>query len=115
MKTIKNKENKMKKILNNKVIKIGFIGLYAGAVVLVNSSQVFAANEPLSVINNLSTLMFSLIRAIGIILLAWGIVQVGLALKSHDPSQRANGFFSIAGGVIITFTKEVLDFITGAQ
>ena len=115
MKTIKNKENKMKKILNNKVIKIGFIGLYAGAVVLFNSSQVFAANEPLSVINNLSILMFSLIRAIGIILLAWGIVQVGLALKSHDPSQRANGFFSIAGGVIITFTKEVLDFITGAQ
>ena len=59
--------------------------------------------------------MFSLIRAIGIILLGWGIVQVGLALKSHDPSQRANGFFSIAGGVIITFTKEVLDFITGGQ
>ena len=115
MKTIKNKENKTQRILNNKLLKVGFIGLYAGAVVLFNSPIVFGANEPLSVISNLSTLMFSLIRAIGVILLGWGIVQVGLALKSHDPSQRANGFFSIAGGVIITFTKEVLDFITGGQ
>lgn len=114
MKIMKNKE-KNNKGLNKKILKIGVIGLYAVAVVLFNSPQVFCANEPLNVINNLSTLMFSLIRAIGIILLGWGIVQVGLALKSHDPSQRANGFFSIAGGVIITFTKEILDFITGGQ
>ena len=26
------------------------------------------------------------------ILLGFGIVQIGLSLKSHDPSQRANGF-----------------------
>lgn len=49
------------------------------------------------------TLLFGLIRAIGLILLGFGIVQVGLSLKSHDPSQRANGFLTLAGGVIITF------------
>ena len=38
-------------------------------------------------------------------------VQVGLSLKSHDPSQRANGFLTLAGGVIITFAKEILDLI----
>lgn len=59
------------------------------------------------------TLLFGLIRAIGIILLAFGIVQVGLSLKSHDPSQRANGFLTLAGGVIITFAKEILNLITG--
>ena len=42
-----------------------------------------------------------------------GIMQIGLALKSHDPSQRANGFLTMAGGVIITFTKEILELITG--
>ena len=47
------------------------------------------------------------------ILTAWGIVQIGLALKSHDPSQRANGFFSLAGGIIIMFAKEILTLITG--
>ena len=71
----------------------------------------FAAGDPLTVINNLSTFIFGLIRAIGLIILGFGIVQVGLSLKSHDPSQRANGFLTLAGGVIITFAKEILDLI----
>ena len=72
-----------------------------------------ATSDPLSVINNLSDFIFGLIRAIGLILLGFGIVQVGLSLKSHDPSQRANGFLTLAGGVIITFAKEILNLITG--
>jgi len=76
------------------------------------ASTVFAADDPLTV-NNLSTFIFGLIRAIGMILLGFGIVQVGLSLKSHDPSQRANGFLTLAGGVIITFAKEILNLITG--
>ena len=75
------------------------------------SVTAFAAGDPLTVINNLSTFIFGLIRAIGLILLGFGVVQVGLSLKSHDPSQRANGFLTLAGGVIITFAKEILDLI----
>ena len=59
------------------------------------------------------TLLFSLIRAIGLILLGFGILQIGLALKSHDASQRANGILTVAGGIVITFTKEILTLITG--
>lgn len=59
------------------------------------------------------TLLFGLIRAVGMILLGFGIVQIGLSLKSHDPSQRANGFLTLAGGVVITFAKEILTLITG--
>ena len=77
------------------------------------SKVVFATNDPLAVVNNLSTFIFSLIRALGLILLGFGIVQVGLSLKSHDPSQRANGFLTLAGGIIITFAKEILNLITG--
>jgi len=73
----------------------------------------YAANDPLTVVNNLSDFIFGLIRAIGMILLGFGIVQIGLSLKSHDPSQRANGFLTLAGGVIITFAKEILNLITG--
>ena len=60
-------------------------------IMTAGASTVFAADDPLTVINNLSTFIFGLIRAIGMILLGFGIVQVGLSLKSHDPSQRANG------------------------
>lgn len=69
--------------------------------------------DPLSVVNNLSDFMFGLIRAVGMILLGFGIVQVGLSLKSHDPSQRANGILTVAGGIVITFAKEILNLIAG--
>ena len=72
-----------------------------------------AADDPLAVVDNLSDFIFSLIRAIVLILLGWGIVQVGLSFQSHDPSQRSNGFLTLAGGIVITFTKEILTLITG--
>ena len=70
-------------------------------------------SDPIAVVNNLSEFIFGLIRAIGMILLGFGIVQIGLSLKSHDPSQRANGFLTLAGGVVITFAKEILNLIAG--
>ena len=88
---------------------------YSAAVLMATlaTTTCLAANDPLAVVNNLSNFIFSLIRAIGLILLGFGIMQVGLSLKSHDPSQRANGFLTLAGGIIITFTKEILNMITG--
>lgn len=83
------------------------------AVLAVTVIPAFAVDDPLEVINKLSEFIFSLIRAIGLILLGFGILQVGLSLKSHDPSQRANGMLTVAGGIIIVFTKEILTLITG--
>ena len=82
-------------------------------LMLCLSVPAFAADDPIAVVSNLSEFIFGLIRAIGLILLGFGIVQIGLSLKSHDPSQRANGFLTLAGGVIITFAKEILSLITG--
>jgi len=89
--------------------------IYCALVLIVTlfAAPAYAANDPLTVVNNLSDFIFGLIRAIGMILLGFGIVQIGLSLKSHDPSQRANGFLTLAGGVIITFAKEILNLITG--
>ena len=83
------------------------------ALITVLSAAAFAADDPIAVVNNLSDFIFGLIRAVGLILLGWGIVQVGLSLQSHDPSQRSNGFLTLAGGIVITFAKEILTLITG--
>ena len=83
------------------------------AALTVTVVPAFAADDPLAVVNNLSEFIFSLIRAVGMILLGFGILQIGLSLKSHDPSQRANGMLTVAGGIVITFTKEILTLITG--
>ena len=83
------------------------------ALVLGCSVTAFAANDPIAAVNNLSDFILGLIRAVGLILLGWGIVQVGLSFQSHDPSQRSNGFLTLAGGIVITFAKEILNLITG--
>ena len=77
------------------------------------TTTAFAAGDPLAVVNNLSDFIFGLIRAVGMILLGWGVVQVGLSFQSHDPSQWSQGFLTLAGGVVITFAKEILTLITG--
>jgi hypothetical protein len=97
----------------SKKTKKVFIGFCVLVLVFSTMTTAFAEDDPLKVVNNFSDFIFGLIRAIGIILLAFGIVQVGLSLKSHDPSQRANGFLTLAGGIIITFAKEILNLITG--
>lgn len=96
-----------------KRMKLLFAVFCVAVLVFSITTTAFATDDPIQVIDNLSEFIFGLIRAIGIILLAFGIVQVGLSLKSHDPSQRANGFLTLAGGVIITFAREILNLITG--
>ncbi len=70
-----------------------------------------AANDPLTVVNNLSSFIFSCIRAVGVIILGWGVVQVGMSVQSHDASQRTQGFLCLFGGLLITFAKEILTAI----
>ena len=72
-------------------ISLNLFALYAVLVCgIVFALPAFAASDPLG----------------------WGIVQVGLSLQSHDPSQRSQGFLTLAGGLVITFAKEILDLIT---
>ena len=90
--------------------KTKYIMLTLAVVMSLMTNTVFAA-DPLTTINSLSDFIFSAIKAIDLILLGFGIVQIGLSLKSHDASQRANGFLTFFGGVIIAFAKDILDMI----
>ena len=115
---MKNKKKTMIKLPMPNKVKRGF-RFYCSVVASVAligcfSMTAFATGgDPLQVVNNLSEFIFGLIRAVGLILLGWGIVQVGLSFQSHDPSQRSNGFLTLAGGIVITFAKEILTLITG--
>ncbi len=103
------KNNKIEKA-SSALRKIKAILVVMVVVCTCLTNTVFAA-DPLTTINSLSDFIFSAIKAIGLILLGFGIVQIGLSLKSHDASQRANGFLTFFGGVIIAFAKDILDMI----
>ena len=118
MKLFKKNENKETvKLPMSGTVKKGFrfycVAVMATALVVGTSVTAFAASDPLTVVNNLSDFIFGLISQPAANGLGFGIVQIGLSLKSHDPSQRANGFLTLAGGVVITFAKEILTLITG--
>ena len=100
--------------MKQKRMKLWTAALMAVLLISVLTVPIFAeTNDPIEVVNNLSDFMFGLVRAVGMVMLGFAVVQIGLSLKSHDPSQRANGFLSLAGGVVITFAKEILTLITG--
>ncbi len=104
------KNNKLEKI-STVLRKTKMVLMVMAVVMCMMTNTVLAAGDPLSTINSLSDFIFSAIKAIGLILLGFGIVQIGLSLKSHDASQRANGFLTFFGGVIIAFAKDILDMI----
>ncbi len=112
---LKNNYNKFKDRLGEKGLRrfkrVSFAIMLCA--ITGTSTVVLAADDPLQVVNNLSNFIFGLIRAVGMIILGFSIVQIGLSIKSHDPSQRANGFLTLAGGIVITFAKEILNMITG--
>ena len=87
------------------------VSTVACATVAVFMVPVLADSEAETAINNMSNIIFGIIRSIGVILAGWGHVQVGMSFQSHDPSQRSQGFLCLAGGLIIVFAKSILQSI----
>lgn len=113
MKKVNKKENSdvLSKVARTKTkLRVAKYALTTALLMLSFATPVFA-DDPLAAISNLSTFIFSAIKAIGMILLGFGIVQIGLSLKSHDAQQRANGFLTFFGGIVIAFAKDILDMI----
>ena len=82
--------------------------LYFSAVLM---PALAADTDPLTIVNNLSDFIFSCIKAVGVIVLGWGIVQLGMSIQSHDASQRTQGILCVFGGLLIAFSKEILSAI----
>ncbi len=78
---------------------------------LCTAPALAADTDPLTIVNNLSDFIFSCIKAVGVIILGWGVVQVGMSVQSHDASQRSQGFLCLLGGLLIAFAKEILSLI----
>ena len=99
----------MKKSMVRRVGRVFLLSLCVGT--LTAATAYAAGDDPLAIVNNLSDFIFSIIKAVGIIILGWGVVQVGLSIQSHDASQRSQGFLTLAGGVVVFFAQEILTLI----
>ena len=80
--------------------------LYFSAVLMLTLCAALACpalaadTDPLTIVNNLSDFIFSCIKAVGVIVLGWGIVQLGMSIQSHDASQRTQGILFFQGDFV---------------
>jgi hypothetical protein len=67
--------------------------------------------DPLQALGNLTSFILTIVTGIGVIALIWGGVQLALALKSQDASQRTNAILFLAGGMVMVGIRFVLQAI----
>lgn len=102
-----------KKDTLKKKIKIYSLILCLFGITTAFIPNALAANDdPIEAVNRLSDFIFLLTKAVGAIIAGTGIVQIGLSFTSHDASQRSNGFLYCVGGLIIMFSKTILNIIS---
>ena len=100
-------ERRCRKIQHGLRIAMMTMVLFTGVI-----STAFAA-DPMAPIKELASFIGNAIKAIGMIILLFGVVQIGLSVKSHDATQRSQGFLTFLGGVIIAFAPDILSTLTG--
>lgn len=97
----------MKKSNNRKTLLRALCAV-AIMLILFTATTAFAADDPVQMATDLVDIIFVIVRVVGVALLLFSIVQVGISLKNHDPSQRANAMMGVAGGIIIVLAKEII-------
>ena len=83
-------------------IAVSYTHLLVLTAALFTTSAFAADSDPLTIVNNLSDFIFSCIKAIGIIILGWGVVQLGMSVQSHDATQRTQGVLCLFGGLLLS-------------
>lgn len=68
-------------------------------------------NDPLSILTNLTEFVLTVIQALGVLAVVFGLVQVGISFTQHDPSQRLTGFMFLVGGLFFLCAKYIVNLI----
>lgn len=66
-----------------------------------------------SMFENFYAFISGILHIVGALITLYGLLQIGMSVSQHDPSQRMQGFLFLAGGVIILFSPEILTMIQG--
>lgn len=92
--------------------RITAVALLAIYVLFLTAVPVAAAGDDVTTtLTNFMDILFSIIKIAGFGIAAWGLVNIIIALNSHDPQQRLQGIMFFAGGLIVFFVREILQAI----
>ena len=72
---------------------------------------IYAAGDPTAGVNKLTQLITSIVSAIGLAILIWSAVNLGLAIKRRDPAATTEGILGVVGGLIIAGAPYVANYL----
>lgn len=68
----------------------------------------------LSGIESLKTLVLGCVSGVGVIFLAWGLLDFGTAYSSHDSSQQSQAIKKVIGGLIMIAVPQLITLLGGS-
>ena len=98
---------------NNKIIKVLSIISIISFLIIQTIPNVYAASDPLTAINNLSEMLYSIAKGVGVIMCIYAIYNFATSFASHDPNQRLSGVLVFVGGLFLLFAKTIINTIIG--
>jgi len=94
-----------------------YLTISSSVMLLATSSGiVLAKTDSTSVtgpLDRLTNMIYDIVAGIGVIALIFGILQLALAFKSHDPQQKTAAAIGIVGGIILIAIRGIVALILG--
>jgi hypothetical protein len=103
-------KRKIKQILPACLMVICFIGLYRVGYAAEGDFDTSQITTP---INNIYTLVASIISAIGSIITLLSVVSLFSAISAHDSTQQVTAILKVATGIGIAFAPWILKYVLG--
>lgn len=103
----------LKKIFRKGRMKRIIVRTIAGALLMAGfvSQSVYAAESVTAPLNNLKTLVLSIIAAVGVIILAKNTMEFAQAYQQQDSSTMNSAIKGIVAGLIMAAISSVLAFL----
>lgn len=109
----------MKKVRKHKRLRNTYKRIFAliltVALVMLTPIMAFAADDDdsgtVKALEGLKDFVVNVVKVVGGIICIFGVFQIGTSFPAHDPTQRAMGFLTLAGGIIICFADAILKSI----
>lgn len=90
-----------------KNLKVAYYTLFAVMIPM----PIYAAGDPTAGVNKLTQLIVSIVSAVGVAILVWSAVNLGLAIKRRDPASASEGILGVAAGLLIAGAPYVANYL----
>lgn len=111
----KKREGATEGSVKQKAARAACLGMICAAVSLTGPVTAFAANANanavLAPLNNLKTLLTSVVAAIGVIVIVKNIMEVSSAIQNQDTAGITSALKGLAGGILMAFVGTVLTIL----